>query len=181
MCSFSATLAPARLSFNDSALLCPARASAMKLLARSSTFLSARPFSITLEFRSLGAALAFRLDFYQTRKFLNHLRDRNKPEISLMLHALSGLNRLSCARCDREPALRHLNDFGYVPLFFSTKEVANDDIESQFDALGLSAIDKSINTVTLTNKEFMAAWLGGERLLITPYWDRIFYMERVWE
>lgn len=120
-------------------------------------FLSASPFSLTLEFPSLGAALAFRLDFYQTRKFLNHLRDRNKPEVAPMLHALSGLNRLSCARCDREPALQHLSAYGYVPLHFTLKDVADLDIESQFDALGLSAIDKTINTVTLTNKEFLAA------------------------
>lgn len=134
------------------------RSSMLRLgINAENAFLSATPFAITLEFPSLGAALAFRLDFYQTRKFLNHLRDRNKPEVTPMLSALSGLNRLSCARCDREPALRHLSDFGYVPLNFSMKDVADMDIESQFDALGLSDIDKSINTVTLTNKEFLAA------------------------
>lgn len=121
-----------------------------------SAYMANKPFSLTLEFPTLGSALAFRLDFYRTRKFLNHLRDRNKPEILPLLSALSGLNRLSCARCDREPALRHLNDFGYVPLYFSLSAATYTDIDSQLDSLGLDAYDNS-NVATLRHSDFPTA------------------------
>lgn len=119
-------------------------------------YLSNQNFSLTLEFPTLGAALAFRLDFYATRKFLNHQFDRNKPEVLPFATIRSGLNRLSCARCDREPALKHLADYGYVPLYFKLAAIQDTDIDHQLDALGFDPIDPTLNVNTMRNSDFNA-------------------------
>lgn len=119
-----------------------------------SLYLSNKLKPITLEFPSYGAALSFRLDFYNTRKFLNNLRERNKPEALAFASAISGLNRLSCARCDKEPALKHLADYGYVPLHFKPVNETHIDLSSQLDALGIPPLDPSYNPATMRNADF---------------------------
>lgn len=121
-----------------------------------SLYLSNQLKPITLEFPSYGAALSFRLDFYNTRKFLNNLRERNKPEALAFASAISGLNRLSCARCDKEPALKHLADYGYVPLHFRPVNETHIDLSSQLDALGIPPLDPSYNPATMRNADFSA-------------------------
>ena len=121
-----------------------------------SLYLSNKLKPITLEFPSYGAALSFRLDFYNTRKFLNNLRERNKPEALAFASAISGLNRLSCARCDKEPALKHLADYGYVPLHFRPVNETHIDLSSQLDALGIPPLDPSYNPATMRNADFAA-------------------------
>jgi hypothetical protein len=125
-------------------------------LAAESAFHSRTPFELSLAFPTYASALAFRKSFYSTRSFLRILKQR-RPQDYMPLHeSYAGLERLSCARLDREPATKQLRELGsvYVTITLNTLFA---DLDQQLDHLGIPAIDPTYNMATSTNAEVLKA------------------------
>jgi hypothetical protein len=125
-------------------------------LAANTAFHARKDFSLSLAFPSYASALAFRKLFYSSRSFLRTLQQRKPQDALRFTDAISGLERLSCARLDKAPAQAQLTALGSIYLDFTMK--TNDaSLDQQLDALGLPALDLAYNPDTTTNADFMAA------------------------
>lgn len=125
-------------------------------LAANTAFHARKDFSLSLAFPTYASALAFRKLFYSSRSFLRTLQQRKPQDALRFTDAISGLERLSCARLDKAPAQAQLASLGSIYLDFTMK--TNDaSLDQQLDALGLPALDLAYNPDTTTNADFMAA------------------------
>ncbi len=128
-------------------------------LAAENAFNSKQPFTLSLAFSTYSSALAFRKSFYSARSYLRSLKQRRPADIMPLIQAYTGLERLSCARLDREPATISLRETGCVYVNISMNALFS-DLDQQLSALGIPDLDPGYNLATTTTRDMTAIFSG---------------------